>query len=54
MAMTDSYDLTLSTGSDEAASHYRRGVEHMLAAWTGAAEEGYREVMEINLRMAQG
>ncbi|MBP2455137.1 WXG100 family type VII secretion target [Mycolicibacterium lutetiense] len=23
-------------------------------AWTGAAEEGYREVMEINLRMAQG
>lgn len=38
MAMTDSYDLTLSTGSDEAASHYRRGVEHMLAAWTGAAE----------------
>ncbi len=23
-------------------------------AWTSAAEEGYREVMEINLRMAHG
>lgn len=36
--MTDSYDLTLSTGSEEAASHYRTGLGHMLAMWTGAAE----------------
>ncbi|MET3528061.1 tetratricopeptide repeat protein [Phenylobacterium koreense] len=38
MAMTDSYDLALSTNSDEAASNYRRGVDHMLAMWTGAEE----------------
>lgn len=35
---TDRYGLTLSTTSTCAASHYRDGVDLMLAAWPGVAE----------------
>ncbi len=38
MARQDSRGLPLSTISDSAATHYRRGVDLMLAAWPGAAE----------------
>jgi hypothetical protein len=38
MAFEDRYGLPLSTGSHEAASAYREGVDLMLAGWTGTAE----------------
>ncbi|RIA47173.1 hypothetical protein DFR49_1742 [Hephaestia caeni] len=38
MAKFDTYDLPLSTASDEAAALYREGVALMLSAWPGAAE----------------
>jgi len=35
---SDARGLALSTGSDLAAEHYRRGVDLLLAAWPGAGE----------------
>src|SRR4051812_3916840 len=32
----DRYDLALTTTSDQAAAHYRDGVDCMLSAWHGA------------------
>lgn len=38
MAHLDRYGLPISTSSDAAATHYRQGVDLMLAAWPGAGE----------------
>ncbi|OKO86048.1 hypothetical protein AC629_17690 [Bradyrhizobium sp. NAS80.1] len=38
MSLEDRYGLSLSTTSQEAASAYRKGVDLMLAGWTGTAE----------------
>ncbi|OQW54233.1 MAG: hypothetical protein A4S14_00650 [Proteobacteria bacterium SG_bin9] len=38
MTCHDRYGLPLSTTSDDAASHYREGIDYVLAAWPGAGE----------------